>query len=87
MKFGCAQLFGACAPAPTLGPPPASCGANARVRSKELQVIATENANWASFYLDYKALKQILGQLSPRELDAQSEGNAQGRPAGHRARV
>ena len=56
-----------------------SCFARLRVRlsarSKELQAAASENANWASYYLDYKALKQILGQLTP--LESQTEGNAQ----------
>ena len=45
--------------------------------SKELAALANENANWASYYLDYKALKQILGQLTPPQLEAQTEGNAQ----------
>lgn len=43
--------------------------------------MASENGgHWASYYLDYKALKQILGQLTPPDIDAQTEGNAQVRP-------
>ena len=45
--------------------------------SKELQAAASENANWSSYYLDYKALKQILGQLTRTQMDNQTEGNAQ----------
>ena len=32
---------------------------------------------WSSYYIDYKALKQILGQLAPPEVEDQTEGNAQ----------
>ena len=47
---------------------------------KELQAAANENAAWASSYVDYKALKQILAQLTP-ETESQTEGNAQVRAA------
>ena len=32
---------------------------------------------WAPYYLDYKALKQILGQLTPADAESQTEANAQ----------
>ena len=37
---------------------------------------ASENPEWASYYVDYKALKQILGQLTPLG-EEQTEGGAQ----------
>ena len=52
-----------------------------RSNRKELQAAARENGDWAGYYLDYKALKQILGQLTPPALDAQTESNAQVRSA------
>lgn len=42
---------------------------------------ASTNSEWTSFYVDYKALKQILRQLSPTDVENQTEGNAQVRDA------
>jgi SPX domain protein involved in polyphosphate accumulation len=44
---------------------------------KELVAYASTNSEWTSFYVDYKALKQILRQLSPTDVENQTEGNAQ----------
>ena len=44
---------------------------------KKLQAAAIENPSWESYYLDYKALKQILGQLAPLDGVGPSEGDAQ----------
>ena len=78
MKFGCAarRARGQGRRGQLTGPARASC-----VRSKELQAAASEKADWASYYLDYKALKQILGQLTAPETEAHTEGNSQVRPA------
>ena len=43
---------------------------------KVIQAAASENPEWASYYVDYKALKQILGQLTPLG-EEQTEGGAQ----------
>ena len=47
----------------------------------QLVAYASTNSEWTSFYVDYKALKQILRQLSPTDVENQTEGNAQVRGA------
>ena len=50
---------------------------DARCAQKELKAEAVDNPDWSEYYLDYKALKQVLSQLSPPNAEPQSESNAQ----------
>ena len=43
---------------------------------KEIHQAASNSGEWSTYYLDYKSLKQILGQIGPEEA-GQSEGDAQ----------
>ena len=56
--------------------------ARRRARAAQLQAAASTHPGWSDFYLDYRSLKQILRQISPRTTtteaaEAQSEGDAQ----------